>query len=99
MVDQVGPKPSAAINARVAPVAKVMGAQAIQPAVQDGVTRASASTLAQLSQPLAAQPPVDTERVAKIKKAIQDGNFPLVPSTVADRLLALKLQWKPHEQA
>jgi negative regulator of flagellin synthesis FlgM len=99
MVDQVGPKPSAAISARVAPVAKVMGAQAVQPAAQEGVVRASASSLAQLAQPLAQQPPVDAERVAKIKKAIQEGNFPLVPSTVADRLLALKLQWKPNEQA
>ncbi|HSX53700.1 MAG TPA: flagellar biosynthesis anti-sigma factor FlgM, partial [Sphingomonas sp.] len=43
--------------------------------------------------------PVDAERVARIKKAIADGNFPLVPSTIADRLLALKLQWNPNDAA
>jgi negative regulator of flagellin synthesis FlgM len=99
MVDQVGPKPATAFQPRVAPVAKVAGAQTVQQTVQDGVERAAPSTLRALSQPLANTPPVDVERVAKIKKAIADGNFPLVPSTIADRLLALKLQWHPHEQA
>jgi negative regulator of flagellin synthesis FlgM len=99
MVGQVVPKSSAALQPRIAPVARVAGAQAVQPSVQDSVERADPSSLRALSQPLASQPPVDSERVAKIRKAIQDGNFPLVPSTIADRLLALKLQWKPHEQA
>ena len=62
------------------------------------VARADPSTLKALSAPLATTPPVDADRVSKIKKAIADGKFPLVPSTVADRLLALKLEWKPNEQ-
>ena len=53
----------------------------------------------ELTGTMAAKPPVDSERVAKIKKAIEDGNFPLVPSTIADRLLALKLLWSPNDQA
>lgn len=48
---------------------------------------------------LAASPPVDADRVATIKKAIADGRFPILPATIADRLIALKLQWKPDEQA
>jgi len=46
---------------------------------------------------MAASAPVDTDRVAKIKKAIADGNFPIVPATIADRLIALKLQWHPDD--
>ena len=98
MVDQVGPKPPA-ISARIAPVAKVMGVAAAQPSAQDGVARTGASSLAALAQPLAQAPPVDAERVARIKRAIEEGKFPLVPSTIADRLIALKLQWRPNEQA
>jgi negative regulator of flagellin synthesis FlgM len=52
-----------------------------------------------VARQLAATPPVDLERVTRIKKAIADGSFPVVSSTVADRLLALKLEWNPNEQA
>lgn len=52
-----------------------------------------------LAQAMAAEPPVDADRVARIKKAIADGTFPILPSKIADRLLALKLQWNPNDQA
>lgn len=32
--------------------------------------------------------PIDVERVAKIRKAIADGTYPLVPAKIADALLA-----------
>ena len=99
MVDPVGLKAIAAIDRRPAPVTPVSAAQPVQPSVQADVSRAAPTTLQALSQPAAQSAPVDAERVAKIKKAIQDGNFPLVPSTVADRLLAFKLQWNPNEPA
>lgn len=100
MVDPVGLKASisaARPSVPIAPVSAVQAPQAV--ATQAAQVQTSPSTLQALSQPLAAQPPVDTERVAKIKRAIEDGKFPLVPSTIADRLLALKLQWNPNEQA
>jgi negative regulator of flagellin synthesis FlgM len=66
----------------------------------EGATQAvTTSAAASLTQSAAASAPVDAERVARIKKAIADGNFPLVPSTIADRLLALKLQWNPNDAA
>lgn len=99
MVDPVGPKAIASIAQRLAAVAPVSALQAPQPAVQADVSRAAPTTLQALSQPAAATPPVDVERVARIKKAIADGRFPLVPSSVADRLLALKLDWNPNEPA
>ena len=50
-----------------------------------------------VARQLAASPPVDLERVARIKKAIADGDFPVISSTIADRLLALKLEWNPND--
>ncbi|ODP39043.1 flagellar biosynthesis anti-sigma factor FlgM [Sphingomonas turrisvirgatae] len=94
MVDPVGFKP-ASFNPRLAPVAPAAPVKGAQTATQV----AQASTAASLTQAAAASAPVDADRVAKIKKAIADGKFPLVPSTIADRLLALKLQWNPHDKA
>jgi negative regulator of flagellin synthesis FlgM len=58
-----------------------------------------AAAATQLSSAMAAQAPVDTDRVARIKKAIADGRFPTVPATIADRLLALKMEWDPNDKA
>lgn len=33
-------------------------------------------------------PPVDAERVAQIRKAIEQGTYPLVPAKVADAMIA-----------
>jgi len=41
---------------------------------------------------LAAAPPVDTERVAQIRSAIADGSYPLVPTQIADAMIAAGLQ-------
>jgi negative regulator of flagellin synthesis FlgM len=94
-VDPIGIKtgavPARAVSS-VNALSKVAEASAVKnaaPAVQTNAT--------ELTSSMAAKPPVDSERVAKIKKAIEDGNFPLVPSTIADRLLALKMQWNPND--
>ncbi|MFD1786098.1 flagellar biosynthesis anti-sigma factor FlgM [Sphingomonas floccifaciens] len=96
MVDPIGTIGTASIDRRLAPVAPAPAVQATQPTVTAAATRAP-STLQALSQPAAAQAPVDVERVTKIKQAIEDGKFPLLPATIADRLLALKLEWNPNE--
>ncbi|RYY37097.1 MAG: flagellar biosynthesis anti-sigma factor FlgM [Sphingomonadales bacterium] len=36
-------------------------------------------------------PTFDAERVAEIRKAIEDGRYPLVPAKIADALIAAKL--------
>lgn len=94
MVDPVGFKPASLAN-RPAPVAPAAPVRVAEAATQV----AQASTASALTQTAAASAPVDAERVARIKKAIAEGKFPLVPSTVADRLLALKLQWHPNDPA
>lgn len=96
MVEPVGPKPSTTSVQRLQPVAPSAPVAAPQTLGRgDAVRAADPSTLKALSASLTEAPPVDTERVAKIRKAVQDGHFPLLPTTVADRLLALKMQWVP----
>ena len=94
MVDAIGNKASAVSDRRVAPVAAANKVEAAKPAAEPVVVQ---STAAELTAEMAAAPPVDAERVSRIKKAIEDGRFPLVPSTIADRLLALKLDWSPND--
>lgn len=39
----------------------------------------------------AGQPPVDGDRVAEIRKALEDGRYPLVPAEIADAMIAAQL--------
>ncbi|MDJ0643661.1 MAG: flagellar biosynthesis anti-sigma factor FlgM [Erythrobacter sp.] len=39
----------------------------------------------------AGEPPVDTDRVAEIRKALQDGSYPLVPTKIADAMIAARV--------
>ncbi|MGB3470217.1 MAG: flagellar biosynthesis anti-sigma factor FlgM [Erythrobacter sp.] len=36
-------------------------------------------------------PPVDAERVDQIRKAIKDGSYPLVPTKIADAIIAARV--------
>jgi negative regulator of flagellin synthesis FlgM len=97
MVDPIGNKAGAVADRRIAPVASLAPVEAAKPVSNQVKTVESAAV--QLSGTMAAKPPVDAERVAKIRKAIEDGKFPIYPSTIADRLLALKLEWSPNDPA
>jgi len=39
----------------------------------------------------AAQPPVDSDRVAEIRDALRDGTYPLVPTRIADAMIAARV--------
>jgi len=82
----VRPTPAAPVTAATGP--------ADTPRPEPQATAPSAGSLAKA---LAASPPVDKERVAQIKRAIATGTFPILPATIADRLLALKLEWSGRE--
>lgn len=97
MVDPIGNKAGAVADRRIAPVAPAAPVSTAKP-VADAV-QAVQSSAAVLSGEMAARPPVDSERVARIRKAIADGRFPIYPTTIADRLLALKLEWSPNDPA
>ncbi|NIJ21183.1 negative regulator of flagellin synthesis FlgM [Sphingomonas naasensis] len=97
MVDPIGNKAGAVADRRIAPVAPTAPVETVKAASNE--VAPVQSTAAALSGEMAAKPPVDAERVAKIRKAIEDGRFPIYPTTIADRLLALKLEWSPNDPA
>lgn len=99
MVDPIGIKAaSVALSQRSSAVVATQAAAAPKAVMADAKTDETVQAT-ELTSAMASSAPVDAERVARIKKAIEDGNFPLVPSTVADRLLALKLEWNPNDAA
>ena len=61
------------------------------------------STSAQANQPgvaievgsavSAGQPPVDDNRVAEIREALRDGTYPLVPTKIADAMIAARVSF------
>ncbi|OYY90426.1 MAG: flagellar biosynthesis anti-sigma factor FlgM [Sphingomonas sp. 28-66-16] len=96
MVDPLGPKTVRANDQRLAPVGAVAAIKAPRSAVAEPAGVA-ASALAAVVADLATSPPVDAERVARIKQAIASGHYPITPESIADRLIALKLNWSPHD--
>ena len=60
---------------------------------------ADVARLSGIASELAAKPPVDADRVQQIKRAIANGTFPILPATVADRLLAVRYEWLGDDQA
>ncbi|HSI18243.1 MAG: flagellar biosynthesis anti-sigma factor FlgM [Sphingomonas sp.] len=100
MVDPIGIKTGAVASQRTVSVVATQAAaapKAVQGTAKDA--KPVETEAAELAGAMASEAPVDAERVSRIKKAIEDGKFPTVPSTIADRLLALKLQWNPNDPA
>jgi negative regulator of flagellin synthesis FlgM len=101
MVDSIGSLLSG--SGSVTRVAAPAAAPAVDTVVQQGEQGATpASTPADiqlrgLAKAIAAEPPVDADRVAEIRKAIANGSFPILPATIADRLIALSMNWDGHE--
>jgi len=51
-------------------------------AISDGATVVSTTALK------AGSAPVDGDRVASIRKAIEDGNYPIIPTKISDAMIA-----------
>jgi len=98
MVDPIGATPAAA-DRRLSPVdaaAPVQRAPRVTAHHQEGaIARGFSAAVTDLSS----APPVDSDRVSRIRQAIANRTYPIVPETIADRLIALKLNWNPNEQA
>lgn len=95
MVEPVGAKPVTqgrvvTLVERSAPVERSRSAVNTQPDLP------ATGGLASLIADYAATPPVDLDRVAKIRHAIESNAYPIIAETVADRLIAIKLNWKPQ---
>lgn len=99
MVDPVGAKPIVPAVRPLA-VADTPATVATPRAAPVAQTESNpASSLGAVVQSLAAAPPVDLERVSRIRRAIETNQYPIIAETIADRLIALRLNWRPHEQA
>ncbi|OYY73106.1 flagellar biosynthesis anti-sigma factor FlgM [Sphingomonas sp. 28-63-12] len=95
MVDPVGAKPVTQdrLVAAVARTAPIVRSRSV---VQDQAEPATGGGLAGLVAEYAAKPPVDLDRVARVRQAIANHAYPILPETVADRLIAIRLNWKPE---
>lgn len=53
----------------------------------------------EVSEPAAGSaPPVDAERVAQIRKALSEGSYPLVPTKIADAMIAAQVSLSVPER-
>lgn len=101
MVDPLGtPIGSRPVATKARATAAAAAAQAASsseaaPAPRDTPTTPTLS-LQSVARELASSAPVDLERVARIRQAIQNRTYPILPETIADRLIALKLNWRPE---
>jgi len=98
MVDSIGAKPSVAGDRSVARIAAATPTTVVQTPVLPRQPSVEPESIA-LAKSMAASPPIDASRVAAIKKAIATGTFPILPATIADRLMALRLDWNSNETA
>lgn len=93
MIDPIGMKPATVQGGRVenreaTKVVPIQAASASPAAVVVAETGAREAARA-----MAARPPVDQERVQQIKRALQEGRYPLVPAKIADRMIAAQMRW------
>lgn len=93
MVDAIG---SGIGKVAVSPPARVARVEGPQPAASPSSSAVPAETVARR---LSAEPPVDAERVRRIRAAVESGEFPISPAKIADRLIALKYEWMQHDEA
>ncbi|WP_277981068.1 flagellar biosynthesis anti-sigma factor FlgM [Sphingomonas phyllosphaerae] len=98
MVEAVGTSTIKANDLRVASVSRVSALTPAAPLAANNATTATAAPQT-LAKSLAAEPPVDGDRVQQIKTAIANGTFPLSPATIADQFIALRFDWMANEQA
>jgi negative regulator of flagellin synthesis FlgM len=94
VVDSISSKPVSGRDLQLVPVART--APAAKATDQDG-TVAQQLKLSAIAFGFDEKPPVDLERVSRIRNAVRNGTFPIYPATIADRLIALKLEWNPHD--
>jgi negative regulator of flagellin synthesis FlgM len=99
MVDPLGVKPVQTSDRGIAPVARVAAPAVVQKPTEPEAEAVSQSSLAVAAKDFSAKPPVDPERIARIRKAIAEGHFPIYPAQIADRLIAAKFEWTRNDPA
>ncbi len=93
MVDSIAPRPVSS-EAKVQRVSLARSvANAPSPAESRPKPAPDTTMLSGVARSMASAPPVDVDRVALVKRAIERGDFPILPATIADRMIALKYDW------
>jgi len=93
MIDPIGMKPGA-LHGRPAAVTDPVDPVAQSAPVSRHTHTAETETdVGSVAREMAASPPVDRERVEQIRRAIAEGNYPIQPAKIADRLIAAQLDW------
>ena len=96
MVDPVSIRGVTGGDFGVAATARVSAAPAATPVARQPEAANRDVQASGIARELAASAPIDFDRVARIKRAISTGTFPILPAKIADRMLALKYDWEPH---
>ncbi|WP_068090754.1 flagellar biosynthesis anti-sigma factor FlgM [Novosphingobium rosa] len=78
----------AAASANAASVNVAASTQVSASTAASSASATSAAAVVTSTQASAGAAPVDTDRVATIKKAIETGNYPLVPTKIGDAMIA-----------
>ncbi len=65
--------------------------QGAGPVAHDKAKPASSPVIVRVAVLEPGQPPVDTDRVAVIRRAIEQGHYPIIPARVADAIIAAGL--------
>jgi len=71
-----------------------------RPAAPASAGAAASGVSLEVSAPVeASAPPVDAERVQQIKAALADGTYPLVPTKIADAMIAAQVSLSLPERS
>lgn len=90
MVQSIGPKPLSSSDRPVASITRIAAATKTVARADDS---GAALQLSGVAAEAAAQPPVDTARVAALRAQIQNGSYTIDPNKIAGRMLAMKQEW------
>lgn len=91
MIDPIGVKPGTVSGGRFEPAAGGKVVPLEPPRAPQQVTAETGAREA--AKAMALKPPVDAERVAQIRRALEDGRYPIVPAKIADRMIAAQMRW------
>lgn len=98
MIDPIGVKPGTVQDRPVA-LGRETNVVALGPVRSVEAAAIAETEVRAAAREMAAKPPVDADRVQQIKRALEEGRFPITPSLIADRLIAAQLSWaERHDQ-
>ncbi len=93
MIDPIGVTPGPIQGGRIENREAAVKVVPIEAARAPEAAVMAQTSAREVAKQMAVRPPVDQERVQQIKKALQEGRYPLVPAKIADRMIAAQMKW------